>query len=749
ASKPDEVISPVRLVVADDKKSISSTTESTVGNQRMSPLDSRQSVKQQIPDELSEKQLPSETPKRTNIDGATSDSSKDRFSGLTNAQKPEVRKVYNTNYSPGKVAVMSQFQQMMNRFLETQKNVMLTYIQRASDGTKPSVEQFLEAPSARRGGVEVSAEFPAEKPESQAEFDTASLSSDESAQKPAEQDLTPIASPLPSEPVLKRTRTFSETTVTEPSEYEFTDVKRMEPQPLEPKPPEDMPLNRETLVSRLLEIVSERTGYPPEMLDLDLDLEADLGIDSIKRIEILSSFQEASALSDQLQSEGANGQDEQSEADTMEELAGIKTLRGIIDWIEKRINSAMGAESDIEESESEISQQVQGKTVTLEGLSLEGLSEEMSGEEDDKVQRFLLRTIEAPLNGKPASLAANRVLLLTDDENGIAQALAEKLRGLGHITALVRIDGRTEEIAPGLYAAELTSLESVARLIDIIHRKQGMIGGVVHLLPFKDRRDFGEMDLSSWMTRFQLEVKSLFYLSKCLAGELKEAALDGDAFIVTATGMGGTFASDGLNNSLAPEISLPGQGSVAGLMKTIAREWSEVQIRVVDLNPETPTETIIEQLLKEINTKDKNVEVGYDDSRRLILGLEEAPIDEKASMTLNIDSSDVILITGGARGITADVAIDLAKRYQPTLILVGRSSLPPPQESPDTVGLDSPQDLKAALIKRMRGEGRIVTPAQVEAAYVRLIRDREMRDNIAAMKNVGAKVEYYSVDVQN
>src|SRR5262249_41735585 len=36
----------------------------------------------------------------------------------------------------------------------------------------------------------------------------------------------------------------------------------------------------------VLQVVSDRTGYPLEILDWDADLEADLGIDSIKRIEI-------------------------------------------------------------------------------------------------------------------------------------------------------------------------------------------------------------------------------------------------------------------------------------------------------------------------------------------------------------------------------------------------------------------------------------------------------------------------------
>ena len=42
----------------------------------------------------------------------------------------------------------------------------------------------------------------------------------------------------------------------------------------------------------LLEIVADKTGYPAEMLDLDMDMEADLGIDSIKRVEIMGALQD-------------------------------------------------------------------------------------------------------------------------------------------------------------------------------------------------------------------------------------------------------------------------------------------------------------------------------------------------------------------------------------------------------------------------------------------------------------------------
>ena len=45
--------------------------------------------------------------------------------------------------------------------------------------------------------------------------------------------------------------------------------------------------------ARVLAMVAEQTGYPPELLDLDLDLEADLGIDTVKQAELFATIREA------------------------------------------------------------------------------------------------------------------------------------------------------------------------------------------------------------------------------------------------------------------------------------------------------------------------------------------------------------------------------------------------------------------------------------------------------------------------
>ena len=57
-------------------------------------------------------------------------------------------------------------------------------------------------------------------------------------------------------------------------------------------PPDSRTLQPSTVAATLLEVISEKTGYPAEMLALEMSLDGDLGIDSIKRVEIFSALRE-------------------------------------------------------------------------------------------------------------------------------------------------------------------------------------------------------------------------------------------------------------------------------------------------------------------------------------------------------------------------------------------------------------------------------------------------------------------------
>ena len=55
-------------------------------------------------------------------------------------------------------------------------------------------------------------------------------------------------------------------------------------------------VNTDGIQPALLEVVSEKTGYPEEMLEMDMDMESDLGIDSIKRLRSWAPCRNASPV---------------------------------------------------------------------------------------------------------------------------------------------------------------------------------------------------------------------------------------------------------------------------------------------------------------------------------------------------------------------------------------------------------------------------------------------------------------------
>src|SRR5581483_1648813 len=80
------------------------------------------------------------------------------------------------------------------------------------------------------------------------------------------------------------------------------------------------------LATVIVDVVSEKTGYPKDTIDLDMDLEADLGIDSIKRVEILSGVQERAP---------------EAPAVEPEHLGKLRTLRQIVEFIESKAKPAV------------------------------------------------------------------------------------------------------------------------------------------------------------------------------------------------------------------------------------------------------------------------------------------------------------------------------------------------------------------------------------------------------------------------
>jgi NAD(P)-dependent dehydrogenase (short-subunit alcohol dehydrogenase family) len=103
-----------------------------------------------------------------------------------------------------------------------------------------------------------------------------------------------------------------------------------------------------------------------------------------------------------------------------------------------------------------------------------------------------------------------------------------------------------------------------------------------------------------------------------------------------------------------------------------------------------------------------------------------------------------VVVSGGARGVTAEVALALAEAFRPTLMLLGRS--PAPAAEPEwLVTLREETDIKRALAARANGQA---TPQWIGDQFRRVSANREILANLDRIRTAGARVEYRCVDVR-
>jgi len=434
----------------------------------------------------------------------------------------------------------------------------------------------------------------------------------------------------------------------------------------EPEVAEPAPMVELDLTAALLELVGERTGYPPDALGLDLDLEADLGVDSIKRIEILGGLQERLPA-------GAAGDME----DGLEELAQQKSIRQMAAWLE---------------------QQLAGR---LNGHVAEPVAA-VPGPVAGEVRRQ--RLVTEPCDpGALRELPEGRVVVLAGDAAAIA--------AMGDL--LVAMDQYVEHAAawPG-------DPEAAAEMV-AGWRSRGPLGGLVWFAA--EAEDDGAAE-------------GLFLLAQAMEKDLRGAGRDGFGCLAV-TGMGGCFALDG-------GMPRPADGAVNGLFKALARELDGVTVRAADIAMDVAAEQRAAIALEAGLSVALPAEVGWTAAGWQAIACRE--VDDETAGELALDADSVVLVVGGARGVTARVAEEVAARSGATLVVVGRTPAPDGQEPVELAGVSDPALVKSQLSMQLGPQASL---REIEAAYRALEREREVRANLARLGEVAKAVEYHACDV--
>lgn len=500
-------------------------------------------------------------------------------------------------------------------------------------------------------------------------------------------------------------------------------------------------VTREEMTKRLLDLVCKRTGYPLEMLDLDLDLEADLGVDSIKRVEILGTLAE---------SLGGKESDLGGRIE-IEKLTVLRTLRGILDYLDEA--ALGGQQAATAGGKASVSTNGEGHHVALPSPAQKssGTNGHAVGSNGDsnghdtgelKVQRGVIELIDVPIASSTQMSIPADAILITDDGRGVASQLAQRLADFGQKVACLRwgTDG-VRQTREDLFEANLSDPRQVTELVELLRTKLGAIGALIHLTPLAELVADEPAE-----RRAERDVKSLYLLARSLEEDLNRAAAAGSAALLGAMSLGGAL---GFEEGPLSSHYRPAHGGVAGFLKCIAQEWDDVLVRAVDLDLDLPTDELADLLLAELADPDGPSEVGVSRGRRVTWQPVQAALSPSEVDHLELEKGSLVLITGGARGITAKVAVALAKRFQPHIVLVGRTPLPAASEAADVAGLTDPAAIKKALIERLRAAGETAAPAAVELVYRKLLAEREVRSALNEIASAGATWEYHAIDVRD
>jgi acyl transferase domain-containing protein/NAD(P)H-dependent flavin oxidoreductase YrpB (nitropropane dioxygenase family)/NAD(P)-dependent dehydrogenase (short-subunit alcohol dehydrogenase family) len=460
----------------------------------------------------------------------------------------------------------------------------------------------------------------------------------------------------------------------------------------------------QTPLQLLITTVSARTGYPPEMLDADLDVEADLGIDSIKRIEILGELRHALGLS----------VDEGASDALVEQLAAVKTLRGIATLLEER--GVGGGPPSGPATDRSLTATISARTSERQpgresGRELDGAATP-SSRELERVERPSVPPISGSLSERPPRILERRIVKVQT----LPPPSMMNVRLAGKRFAIV-----TDARDVGQHVAVLLAREGAEAKLVGASEPLGAVDGLIYLPTLNQVTKNAVQEL---FARAQEAVRGLA------------------SWIIAATGLGGRFGHHEHERSMSSAAA-----GVSGFMKSLAKESSRLHVRALDLDPTEDPVQLAQYVFRELLSADDVVDVGYAQGERHTLVATPRPtsIPPPAPVAINRDS--VVLLTGGGRGITAQIAIAMARRFQCVIELVGRSKLSE-ESDPEIDAAPDAVSLRKLLITRVNGAGPL-QPQVIEARVKEILSSREINATLAEVRAAGGRASYHAVDVRD
>ncbi len=188
--------------------------------------------------------------------------------------------------------------------------------------------------------------------------------------------------------------------------------------------------------------------------------------------------------------------------------------------------------------------------------------------------------------------------------------------------------------------------------------------------------------------------------------------------------------------------------SLAGLCKCLQLEWPRTLARLIDFSPEIKENKLADYLFEEwLDADQRWTEIGRSVKHRMTLSAETDIIPYVGdNKNVSVNAQDVFLVTGGAKGITADCLVAMAKAFACKFVLLGRTILGVPLDIATPYIADEKQ-LKNNILIELKKQGGDVSLKNVKKIYQQIEAEYTINHTLSLLKDAGSDALYFTADV--
>ncbi len=493
-----------------------------------------------------------------------------------------------------------------------------------------------------------------------------------------------------------------------------TPALKAAPAPTPDARPSTSSVNADAVQAEILTMIAEKTGYPKDMLEIDLDMEADLGIDTVKQAELFAALREHYKI---------------PRKDNIS-LKDYPTIRHCIKFVVDETGAAAPAAQPAPAAKAS----VQPDLMDLTGKPAE---KQAKPEHPKRHIRHVPVVIPAPVEQEVIKkLSPKRPVVIFAEDLDLAKLFRAELNK-HRADSYIFTPAKTK--VKDAITVDFKDIPALEKALTDFAAAHPDTQGIIYLPGCMVKSLSQETAATEDLKRYALP---LFLSAKYLGAGLLKADPGHATFMAVVTTLDGGFGYK------TREAYDPIYGAIHGPTLCLRKEFENSTVKLLDFEPSSTNQTIVQKTFYEILYSDKRLEIGYADGKRWTLVGKPAALD-KSKQTTALQGKNVI-ITGGGRGLGALFARMLAEQHKPNLVLLDIIDL---SDKAKRLNAMSPDEIKAyktgELWNEIKATADKPTPALLEREFTKLKDAADMHRNLEAIRALGVKVSYYRCDLND